>query len=172
MSFTFQNDPGLKVRDEIHLADKEGIIMTCSTHDEFMRSQHALPAFYRGHYEGSMLNLAACDEYGKILRETQQGDIIDFLIRGENVPAGAVPFLESKDKVTGSSVSTALAAGLASLLLTCERLNNSKEYLGYLKDQRKLFALVKDQMQSRATTTGGQFLNLDSFAFFVEKVER
>lgn len=39
------------------------------------------------------------------------------MVQGQNVAASGIHFIESSDSLTGSSVSTALAAGLSSLIL-------------------------------------------------------
>jgi hypothetical protein len=93
-------------------ASKAGIIMTYSAHDEGSRIQYSYPA---GHYAdgNTIMRFVACDEYGKILREDPKLQF-DFMIRGHNVAAGVIPFLNLEDTITGSSVATAIAAGLSS----------------------------------------------------------
>lgn len=103
-------------------ANEEGIITTCSTHNEEAETEDAYPIGLRSK-DKIVINLAACDEYGRPIREAGLDDC-DYLIKGQKMAAGAVPFLKSKETIDCSSVATALAAGLCSLTLTCDRLQN------------------------------------------------
>lgn len=96
-------------------AYSEGILMLCCTHDEGSNVDKAYPACYE-----STITIAAVDNFGIELRQSKQD--YKYGISGENVAAGVVPFLESDDRISGSSVSTAIAAGLSSLILSCDRL--------------------------------------------------
>ncbi|KAF2678077.1 subtilisin-like protein [Lentithecium fluviatile CBS 122367] len=145
------------LRDEIEAASKEGIVMTCSAHDEGSRIQEAYPASYYAP-DRSIIRFAACDEYGKILREDKK-DGYDYLIRGQNVAAGVIPFLKSEDTITGSSVSTAIAAGLSSLILTCNRLNHLE---GLRKRGIDRYKLVKERLGKMAEGRD-KFVSLENF---------
>lgn len=129
---------------EIEEAHKQGIMMTCSAHDEGSRLIDAWPASY--HMESrSLITFAACGEYGKVLRDTREVTY-DYLIRGQDVTAGFIPFLKSEDTITGSSVSTALAAGLSSLILLCDRLGNPDvKYAGGSAEHSR-YKLVTSQL--------------------------
>ncbi|KAF4452933.1 Peptidase S8/S53, subtilisin/kexin/sedolisin [Fusarium austroafricanum] len=120
MSFVLGEDPDRVMEKKIIEAGKAGIVMTCSTHDEGSRIQKAYPASSMGDCI-ALLVLAACDEYGKLLRDIEPS-LYSYMLRGQNVPAGVVEFIQSSEKISGSSVATALAAGLCSLILTCARL--------------------------------------------------
>lgn len=97
-------------------AKEKGVIIVCSTHDEGTRLPTSYPAYWK-----PGLVISACDEYGRLLRDIDEQQY-DYRIQGQNVAAGVIPFVESSDSLTGSSVSTALAAGLSSLILTCYKL--------------------------------------------------
>ncbi|KAK8146546.1 hypothetical protein G3M48_002972 [Beauveria asiatica] len=76
----------------VRAASCRGIVMTCSAHDEGSRVNQAWPAACRNfdHLDESIIVLAACDKYGKLLREADTKKL-DFKILGEHVPAGVVP---------------------------------------------------------------------------------
>ena len=99
-------------------AYEDGITMLCSTHDEGSNVDKTYPASMV-----ETLTVAACNEYGTLLRPGKT-DGFQYMLQGLNVPAGEVPFLDSADRISGSSVATAIAAGLCSLTLSCLRLAN------------------------------------------------
>ncbi|KAL7973096.1 hypothetical protein HDV63DRAFT_414849, partial [Trichoderma sp. SZMC 28014] len=99
----------------VNKAREKGVIIVCTTHDEGTRSPTCYPAEWK---QKGILVITACDEYGRLLRDIDEKQY-DYMVQGQNVAAGVIPFVESSDFLTGSSVSTALAAGLSSLILTC-----------------------------------------------------
>jgi hypothetical protein len=147
--------------DEIQDATKRGIVMTCATHDEGYKIDKAWPADYHGD-TASLLVLAACDEYGRVLREFAKNNC-DYLIRGRNVAAGVIPFLKSEDTISGSSVATALAAGLCSLILTCDREANPKREYEEGKDKGSRFEKVNFHLKEMQATDGSNFILLEKF---------
>ncbi|KAJ6006189.1 hypothetical protein N7451_004133 [Penicillium sp. IBT 35674x] len=98
--------------DKANTAD---IVMLCSTHDEGLNVGKAWPASHP-----NTITITACDEYGHV--PPRGGQDHAYALRGLNVAAGAVPFLESSELISGSSVATAIAAGLSSLILSCDRI--------------------------------------------------
>ncbi|CAK7244932.1 MAG: hypothetical protein STHCBS139747_006495 [Sporothrix thermara] len=109
MSFALGSD-STQMRDMARKASDLGIIMTCSAHDDGSRTTKAYPAAYRGDSDiKTTIVLAACDDYGKLLREPDTLNY-DYKLIGKDVPAGIVPFVKSTECITGSSVATALAA--------------------------------------------------------------
>lgn len=111
-----------KQLDEIISKAKDlGIIMMCSNHDEGANVENSWPSKFCPR----TWVVTACDEYGftprNVTNQTQgEGR---FKLQGHNVAAGVIPFLESHDRISGSSVATAIASGLCSLTLSCARLN-------------------------------------------------
>jgi hypothetical protein len=94
------------------------------------------------------------------------------------MPAGLVPFLESEASLTRSSVSTAIAAGLSSLILSCDRLSNYrrvyvgrservnivKAYLGTMKPDpvlRKTYILLNKFAGIDQKIRKGEDVNVD-----------
>lgn len=114
MSFAILDNPA-SFRNACAAAVNDGIVMLCNSHDAGSNIKNAWPADFN-----DTITINACDDFGEPLRATSQN--INYSIRGREVPAGIVPFLESNDSITGSSVSTAIAAGLSSLILSCDRL--------------------------------------------------
>ncbi|KAH8803054.1 hypothetical protein F5884DRAFT_888196 [Xylogone sp. PMI_703] len=123
MSFALpEGSPTLQTQVEIASHDKR-IIMVCSSHDEGEKTTEAWPASYRESVGSSIMVITASDEYGRELRKNGRPEH-DYMIQGQKVWAGDIPFLDSRESPTGSSVSTAIAAGLSSLILTCDRMAN------------------------------------------------
>ncbi|KAM3548290.1 hypothetical protein ARSEF4850_009498, partial [Beauveria asiatica] len=173
MSFAM-SDSDDAMEKMVRAASNRGIIMTCSAHDEGSRVNQAWPAACRNfdHSDESIIVLAACDKYGKLLREADTKKL-DFKILGEHVPAGVVPFVRSEENITGSSVATALAAGLSSLILTCNRLAHpGKEYINakmgktgdgrHSEDQYRL-GIVKKHLKKMGTSDENKFIELGNF---------
>lgn len=99
MSFIL-GDWNEEMKTSIDNAATAGIVMTCSTHDEGSRISKAFPAGYkdalRPENTDSLIVLAACDEYGKLLRHVEENGY-SFKLRGQDVPAGIVPFVKSEE---------------------------------------------------------------------------
>ncbi|ETR98413.1 hypothetical protein M419DRAFT_38429 [Trichoderma reesei RUT C-30] len=108
-------DKGNEMQHWVHKAKEKGVVIVCSTHDEGTRSLTSYPAEWK-----PGLIITSCDEYGRLLHNIDNSKY-DFAVQGHNVSAGVIPFIESSDSITGSSVSTALIAGLGSLILTCHK---------------------------------------------------
>ncbi|KAM0502201.1 hypothetical protein ACHAP8_003737 [Fusarium lateritium] len=159
MSFTI-GEMG-NIPELLNKASQKGIVMTCSTHDEGAKTQNAYPAGLKSD-DRSLFVLVACDEYGRPIREIES-DKFHYLIRGQKMAAGTIPFLKSNDTVDGSSVSTALAAGLCSLTLTCDRLQNRNiEYEpGWGKNSR--YDRVNAVLKSMTSANNDKFILLNRF---------
>ena len=146
------------LRDACKEAANAGIIMLCSAHDEGSNIKTAYPAFY-----GGTFIITACDEFGKVLRTTEQE--YHYAIRGREVAAGVVPFLKSDDRISGSSVATAIAAGLSSLTLSCDGLAHpGKTYFDH-EDRRKVIKHHFDSMLA-----ANKYILLDKFADIDQKI--
>ncbi|KAI0169132.1 peptidase S8/S53 domain-containing protein, partial [Hypoxylon sp. FL1284] len=160
MSFVF-GDENKGVIDEITKATDEGIVMTCSTHDEGSRIVDAYPASWMGKTL-SLIVLAACNDYGKLLRDVDPNQY-HYKLNGQDVAAGIIPFLKSEDTISGSSVSTALAAGLCSLILTCDRLANPHKAYEKGTGERTRLHLVKHHLDNMQSSTNSQFVMPEKF---------
>lgn len=122
MSFTiFEHRAELE--EVIEEAERQGIVMMCSNHDEGANHQKSYPADYDQTWV-----VTACDEYGFAPREINSPELpkkpgYHYKFQGLNVAAGVIHFLESNDRISGSSVATAIASGISSLIISCARLN-------------------------------------------------
>ena len=97
--------------------------MIASTAGEAHRQEEAYPANYP-----EVLKIAATDYRGRATAESIKENA-DFMFPGENIVAKTT-FLGSSnptDEVSGTSVATAIASGVASLVLACHRLSLSKQ---------------------------------------------
>ncbi|PKK54320.1 hypothetical protein CI102_1072, partial [Trichoderma harzianum] len=99
-------------------AIKRGIAMLCSAHVEGISLTHAYPAGFFG-----TIPIIACDESG-ITPPGKRHLGNEFAV---NVPAGIAPVLNSNEKISESSVATAIAAGISSLILSCHQLAHKGE---------------------------------------------
>ena len=152
MSFAIL-DTNERLRKACAKADDKGIVMVCSTHDEGSNISESWPAEY-----GQAITITACDEYGGLPRNTTE--TYDYGLHGLDVAAGVVPFLESNDRISGSSVATAIAAGLSSLILSCDRLAHpGKKYEGY--DRKNM---VEIQLKKMRSSKQEKYVILERFA--------
>ncbi len=140
----------------ISRAASEGIVMMCSSNDDGLNE--AWPADAT-----ETCTIAACDEYGNLPRNP--GANYTFKLQGLNVAAGVVPFLESNDRISGSSVATAIASGLSSLILSCTRLANPTKT--YQKVQR---SLVTSRLKAMQSIPQSKHLLLEKFGDIDTKV--
>lgn len=108
-----------ELEDACNTAAESGIVMLCSTHDEGLGVSTSYPASFH-----NTITITACDDYGKVLRPGPPSDTgsFQYKVQGQSVAAGVIPFLDSDDYISGSSVATAITAGLSSLILSCDRI--------------------------------------------------
>ncbi|KAK0640567.1 hypothetical protein B0T16DRAFT_460740 [Cercophora newfieldiana] len=142
----------------------KGIVMMCSNHDEGSVASKAYPAS-----DELTHAIAACDEYGALLRETE--DKYAYKVHALNIAAGSVPFLDSSERVSGSSVATAIASGLSSLILSCVRLNNPgweqslRSNVSNTKEDEKRYRhkLVTKYLDAMVVPDSKSYLSLEKF---------
>ncbi|KAI0465847.1 hypothetical protein F4859DRAFT_499445 [Xylaria cf. heliscus] len=159
MSFTItSNEEDHELKRALDNAGSKGIAILCSAHDEGTKVNKAWPADHEGNY---IIVVAACDEYGRILREMRSDKY--YMFHGKNVAAGAIPFLQSNDRITGSSVATALAAGLSSLTLACDRMVDPDERI-HKGNDRGYAPSIKKRFDSMTSTKDSKYVLLDKFA--------
>lgn len=143
-------------------AMKAGIVLICSTHDEGANISTAYPASFNG-----TIKITACDEFGAPARNMTQG--FDYTIQGQEVAAGVVPFLESDDRISGSSVATAIAAGLSSLTLSCDRLAKKDPYKNYGKSGRS--DIIREHFQKMLAEKSEKYILPEKFAGVDKKLK-
>ncbi|KAK6949937.1 hypothetical protein Daesc_008260 [Daldinia eschscholtzii] len=121
------------LKDVVRKAKNKDIILMCSTSDEGENRDKVWPAAF---YTGNELNadkcdnvipIVGCDKYGKPSHFSNE-DSGRFYFYGEDIDASAnvAGMLVDQDAVKGSSVATAMATGIASLILACLKMVKSK----------------------------------------------
>lgn len=98
----------------LRAAYEAGIAFICSTEDHGSQNSLAFPA---AHTEET-ISISACDHLGNLLHSADTR--AKYYFQGENVQVASLSYSDSSTaETTGSSVATALAAGTASLALSC-----------------------------------------------------
>ncbi|KAH8686310.1 peptidase S8/S53 domain-containing protein, partial [Ilyonectria robusta] len=118
--FTNNNQYSNMLRKAVTEADHKGIIQYCSHHDEGWNVKDSWPASC-----SETKVIVACNEFGNF-SDRHVGQY-DYKVHGTDISAGAVPYLESNDSISGSSVATAIVAGVSSLMLSCRRMQFPEE---------------------------------------------
>jgi hypothetical protein len=100
-------------------ADRHPILVFCSTADEGAYAGKVDPADHKG-----TVSVAATDKYGHMRPASQAG--VNILVPGEDIVAEGPSYMGkyTSGTVSGSSVATALASGIASLALLLLRTFN------------------------------------------------
>jgi hypothetical protein len=111
MSFalTYPTD---ELEKAVRAAAYAGIVMVASTADDGENKPEVWPASYPG-----VLGVAACDEHG--VRTHYSSPDTQFYFQGERIVYESLQGSETREEISGSSVSTAIAAGVAALYLSC-----------------------------------------------------
>jgi hypothetical protein len=145
----------------ISAAGLKGIVLLCSTHDEGSNVGKAWPAA-----SPATFAVTACDEYGSLFRAMKE-ESYKYKLQGLNVAAGVIPFLDSTDRISGSSVATAVAAGLSSLVLSCLRLANP----GQKFEGGRRVRMVEEKLDEMLSK-GTKYVLLEKFGGIDKKVKR
>jgi hypothetical protein len=114
-----------KLREAVKKAAETALVF-CSTADEgIWSSGNVYPANYPG-----TVRVSATDKYGNLMPASAKDvDAINIPVPGQHVPALGPSYMGeqiARGTVSGSSVATALAAGMASLALMMLRVFNNK----------------------------------------------
>jgi len=124
-------------------AKGEGIVIICSTADRGNNQPKVYPADCGE--DKDTIKIAACDEMGYPAQYASGA--AHYYFQGENI---VTDILNSTSTVSGSSVATALAAGVASLILACGRLDKD----GVSNEERnKRVRTWFDKMQGEGTNS-------------------
>lgn len=127
MSWTIERTPQntadiADLESAIELAAKEGILMFGAANDQGIESDKSFPA---GSSKGRVFKIGAAEASGTLWKWVGDPADVDFIFPGHNVikdrPNDA-PLENCKILLTGSSVATAFASGLAALILYCVQL--------------------------------------------------
>ncbi|KAJ5115714.1 subtilisin-like protein [Penicillium angulare] len=130
-------------------ANGRATLMFCSTADEGAFSGTIYPAHYKDH----VIRVSGTDDWGYQTSQSKGDSPADVLIPGEKAQAGGPGYIGNiQDTVSGSSVATALAVGLASLalqLLRARNGNNSRMNEFYTKlGMMKVFNKMREEENS------------------------
>lgn len=109
-----ENDPGRKLFvDAVHKACKQNVLMFCSSSDGggFENIEDYPSAAKRD----QMFRIGAAHDHGSAFEHTDKG--VDFIFPGVQVNTNAT------SPATGSSIATALAAGLAATIIYCFKIS-------------------------------------------------
>lgn len=108
-----------RLEQAIRAAVEKDILIFCSTPDS---GSHSGPSIFPANYE-NVITVSAADPFGGVRPESCQD--VHLMLGGEDIPADGPHFMSDYAALqTGSSVATALAAGLASLCLFLARMAN------------------------------------------------
>lgn len=143
-----------RVKSAVKKAHGDRRILVCSAHDEGLNIGHAYPASI-----DETITFAASNQVGKVM-ENMEYNSYNFRIHATNVFAGFIPFLQFDENVSGSSVATAIGAGLRSLMIACHHLandNRPKNVTGWQK------SIVSDKLEAMESKKGSKYIKLEKF---------
>jgi len=123
-------------------ASNDNILMFCSTSDD-NRSRDSI-----WQSETKVFKVAAADKYGYWRPQSDRD--ADLLLPGDSIMASGPQYMRphSKSTISGSSVATALAAGLASLVISCaiaENKTSGREQFKRKKIMEKVFHAMRER---------------------------
>jgi subtilisin family serine protease len=134
-------DTGLDI--SINEASKEGVVILASINGEGANAKtSAFPASHP-----NVIAIGSADSQGSPSRGTVDGEA-EFLLPGEHIIAHAefLNGLADASEISGPSVATAIASGLASLVLACDRFalhSQAKDEADWLNHQRLRHKVVR-----------------------------
>ncbi|KAF3808686.1 hypothetical protein GCG54_00006554 [Colletotrichum gloeosporioides] len=193
MSFTTTEDYK-PFKEAVQKTMNAGILIVCSHHDNGARiGTQVFPACFNSNdSSNTMLRMASCNMYGKLQHDwddnttdnaSKKNHQHGFCINSQDIAVGAIPFLAaSTERISGSSVATAIAAGVCSLLIACLRTLHglSKEEVDGNVPRGQAIIRIRENVAgalgtcNRPTyknirtmvpsTTNPQFISLDRFA--------
>lgn len=116
-----------RLRSALDRAVKAKILLFCSAPDIGAASPQVLSSYYPFGYSAisdSMFKIGAAKADGSMYGWAGDPRSVDFILPGHNVELREGDRIHEEDDIpkTGSSVATALAAGLAALIIHCVRL--------------------------------------------------
>ena|SRR5579862_927550 len=145
MSWTgYQKDSSLTAA--IEKASAKNILMFCSTSDD-SRGEYST---WNG--EDRVFTVAAADKYGHWRPQSDRK--ANLLLPGDNIMAAGPEYMPSSSEsaISGSSVATALAAGLASLAISCtiaQRKKGGRELFRRKSEMEKVFREMRQRDDSK-----------------------
>jgi hypothetical protein len=141
------------IKSAVDDPDRRPILVFCSTADEGIYSGKVYPAHYN-----DVVRVAATDKYGRLKPESDSG--VNILVPGQDIAADGPSYIEkyATGVVSGSSVATATAAGIASLaLLLLKIFNDEKDHDKELRrfytwtSMKEVFNKMHDKLNNEVT---------------------
>ena len=122
-----------RLEKAVESAKRDNMVMVGSRGDRGNNRESVYPADY-----DEVVSISSLTSFGKRTESTETN--AQYFFQGENVsiPAEST-YLESQKQVSGSSVATALAAGVAALTLSCRRLGNEEKDMDRVKTVKAVF---------------------------------
>ncbi|KAF2012823.1 hypothetical protein BU24DRAFT_465179 [Aaosphaeria arxii CBS 175.79] len=114
-----------RLQSALERAQKNNTMLFCSAPDVGASSRQSMTSFYPfGRPIPHMFKIGAAKADGSMYGWAGNSDQVDFILPGHNVMLREGDKISEEDDIpkTGSSVATALAAGLAALIIQCVRL--------------------------------------------------
>ena len=138
MSITMPRGSG-KLEKAVESAKSDDIVIFSSRSDQGNNHEEIYPADLV-----EVISISALTNFGKRAETTEPN--ARYYFQGENVQIPAEPcYLEPQVRASGSSVATALAAGVASLVLSCRWLGGSEARKERYRAVNKVFGQMTDK---------------------------
>lgn len=120
------------------------ILVYCSTADVGSQSHGE---FYPANYEGLVTAVSASNQFGWARVESCHD--VHVMLGGEKITAQGPQYMQQPNsRISGSSVATALAAGLASLCLFLARMANHRRDWDEFKDRDAMLHIFRKMQES------------------------
>jgi len=143
-----------RVESAMKNADTGGRLLLCSAHDDGLNIGEAYPACMP-----EAITFAASDRVGQVTHNVEE-KAYNFRIHATSVFAGVVPFMQFDENVSGSSVATAIGAGLSSLVIACHHLANNNRPK---EDRWWKKRIVYDRLKAMESEQGSKYIKLEKF---------
>lgn len=138
-----KRNPALKAAIQ-KAVDSHKILVYCSTADTGSQSHGDV---YPANYDRLVTAVSASDRFGWARVESCHD--VHVMLGGEEVTAQGPKYMEQpKSRISGSSVATALAAGLASLCLFLARMANDRGDWDEFKDRDAMLHIFRKMQES------------------------
>ena len=128
-----------RLQKAIEYAKSDDIVIFGSRGDQGNNQERVYPADY-----AEVISISSLTQFGKRAQSTESN--ASYFLQGENVRIIAEPcYLEPQRYASGSSVATALAAGVAALILACFKLGGSKAKISRIRMVRNVLEWMIDK---------------------------
>ncbi|KAI0902147.1 hypothetical protein F4806DRAFT_445844 [Annulohypoxylon nitens] len=138
-----------KLEDAISLAARKNILMFCAATDQGAYKDNTYPA---ASATKNIFKIGAAEASGAVLKWVGDQSLVDFIFPGHKVimERHDNPNIKNYTAVTGSSVATALASGLAAVILHCVQLADTNKYARQLNALTRYKSLKSHERMKEA----------------------